>query len=1235
MPVIRNPGALTTGHGKASPDAASSRPALTGAGLAGPGPNIGQDDKATPNALTGAAVSLNAHLIDPQSPHLSTSIGHAGPASILWSSSAGGALNELVGGVMKRPPMLGEWDATTSFSGIPDWGYLKLRDGDLAAYPTPTAPGAVALVYSDTTVQNQNNVFPYLQSNVGPALDTEFTIPMGDPHTDWQFNTALELTGAIPGAGYGRIHIGAFTRDGDVGPAPLPITRSARLYPRPTGNDGETGRPARVPVVLSGTAFPADRGVLALLHFAPSAGGDLQTEFLAQPLISDETSPLSAQGRVVAALLMGNGMLGIKHNDAGDPCAVESQCDGTPGGVFGLGTDVDGKFDPFAFPGYASGQYGLAEVHVGVNANADPLNPPFDDLDLDGNPGTIRVALADIPAAGQVRLGTVLSAGEAVVNYGIPILGGTDAWYTVAPTSQNGSLGEPIHGDAIVDGNNFFRYRLPVLKDYTAATGLKWTPKGEDANTSLESARFFDQAAGAYVATYEDGAAVGANWRTAGVYDSFDEDYWPWQIARFRQRFLMPSIELDGDREEIGTYMLVHFQTEADFESFVVDGVFPWDSPAPYEVYGMSVVDSPEDVNNVANPWLEATAAVPPDGPGSLYGYAANPYHIQRSRIFMDPAGTTVPASSAADFDWTSGSTAGVSEHVTWISGVAYFTPRHPGTGVSSFTIDQCDISLAAGFWTSYRTDFAFYEAGVGPAIVASQNPVMLVTAPWGYSDDGAGLPSSLVVPVNTDPTLGLMPSTDYQLQWRTELPFTHLGSNGSGVFTDANAPLDADTLDLALPSAITLVGDDLDPSFSRDAKMRAHFRRPLNHIDPDTTNLPYAAADGHGEILVDVNGTVLMHTTRFDDTNQVGVYGNFVVGAVGAPPNTARAVFYTALKDSTEKFLDETYRYVSVFDTAITALTPYDQSTVDNLNGPGMGAWAAGPIETPVRIGLATAPWNEVSGLLMEEYLLDQAATTDLQVAGLPDRNPPIDAVATMPFPSTGILQYPQGNFSAAYPLTATHITAAQPDYSAATGLRDYTRCLDAAQSNGGDPIAAAGASELKLRIDGITLDDLLYLVPGPGGREDNRIAVLLKVPGLTTWMDVGRADGGGPSKQDAALDGAGCLVQGTETYTFTDPTTGHKGCYLRCNVGPVASLFANPGNWSAYTAGDPTDEVPVLVRVQMRETAVSYNLEHIATGVGTFEGPSKPGADPSDVRGILSISIVNPNDTLVPVDP
>lgn len=1249
MPRNLNPGTLKIGHGKSAPDANALRPSLTGAGLPGPGPNIGQS--VVPPGTPPGIASLADHLQAPLGAHNAAAIEHDGSPDILISGTVEGALDELIGTVVKRPPYLGQWSLTTEFSGIPDWGFLKLRDASLNNYVLTggTPPLANMPVGADPA-----DVFPYYFTAPGPAQDQEFTRRIynegEDPATDFVWNTGLEVL-AEPGMGYGRCHIGGFTRGGDVGPAPKNVMRTARLYPRSNLVDAETGRPPREPVTCSGTIFPADRGVLALFHFPASNRGDMQLEFLGQPLVTDETDPVAAQGRVVAALLLGAGILGEK-------CGVGScdgpSCDGGVGGIFGKGTDsVTDKYQPFAYPGRASGQYDLKEIHTGVDSIAgNELRAPWNDLNGDTVLGSKRTAFDLIPAPGQVRLGTDPDAGATPVSYGIPILGGTADYFTVVPVPQLGSLGLPIQGDSIIGDSNFFRYRLPVLKDYSN-TGLKWTPRGEDPYLTPETARYFEKAAPLATA-YADGVVVGTELRTAGLYEAgFDEDYWVWQVARYRHTFLMPSLQGMNLREEVGSYWLVHFKTEQDFEKFAQEGIFPWDVTDGYEVYGYTLAGAPpvhiEEDKNIVNEWPAATDPVSPDGPAPGFGYAANPYHGLRSTIFLDPVGASLPAVTTSTYAWTTTSVPGAAtEAIVWVSGVAYFTPHRAADGATAYEFTNIDLVLNPGFWTSYRTDSDDLSVNdtVAPAILASVNPLFLNMAPWAYGGGSGGSPLSLTVPTGVPGPGTIIPGVRFLGRHRIEVPFEYLGSNAGGTFDDANGPLDADTLVLDFAGRMTAQGDYTEPSFTRDATMRAYLRRPLNHLVDDTTTLPFTAADGHGQVLTPVGGLrVLFHSTGFDKTLTLGDYGNYVVAAVGAPPNTSYITLVSSEKAIRETFLDETYRLIPNFTAAATAGlavvgTPYTVAAFDSLVGPGMQGWVGGPIEVPVHVSLATDPWDSASWLLMEKHLEDlSAADPDvgdgLQVVGLPDRNPAQSAAVQMPFPSRGMLVYPQEDFfTAVAPVGALHFTGVQPDYSGvpgAGGERQYVRAFDTAFKDSLVPVAAAGTSTAVLRIDGLTLADLAYSAPGPGGLPIDRVSIQVKVPGLTTWMDIGRQDGAGPSKQDMFVDGAGCQVAGPETYTFEDPTSGYVGCYVKVHVGPMATLAPNMGLWSSYSVGSPAGEVPLMVKVVMADGSVDYNLEHRFVG-GVFEVAVKPGAEPNLVRGIIGINLVHPNDILIP---
>jgi hypothetical protein len=429
---------------------------------------------------------------------------------------------------------------------------------------------------------------------------------------------------------------------------------------------------------------------------------------------------------------------------------------------------------------------------------------------------------------------------------------------------------------------------------------------------------------------------------------------------------------------------------------------------------------------------------------------------------------------------------------------------------------------------------------------------------------------------------------------------------------------------------SIPLVGDGSNPSFSADAAFTWLFRRPLLRTDPDTELVPTSVVDGQGAKAASTT-PVLLHTTVFDKTGLSGEFGNFVVNPLGGVlPNTTYPALFSSRKDLRERFLDETYRLVPGLSFTFAGHGPYTSEAETNLRGPGVGDWLA-PIEIPTRIGLALAPWNEASWLLNEWHVAPLNGS--LQVAGLPYRNPLLAEGVKVPYPSTGVLKYPTTDYTGYSPVSNVHFDGEQPDYSGHMISATYFRVLDVARSHG-TPIPMAGKSLCLLRVDGVTVEDLLYKTPGPGGLLEGRPVLQVKVPGLTTWLDAGRVDGSGPSKQDPSRDGAGCLVLGESTYTFTDPETGHPGCYLLIHVGPHASFFANTGAWSAYSSGSPEGECPLLVRVDMESTASSYSLEYPYLGGGMW-GPLSPGGSPREVRGILSISVVSPEETRITPDP
>ena len=96
MPRNNDPGTIRVGSGKA-PALEGSDLDLTGAGMAGAGPNIGAVAGELPLIVGGP---------DPN------------PPTCLVLDDGGGLL--------QPPPTTGNFSLQTTFTGIPDWGVLKL-----------------------------------------------------------------------------------------------------------------------------------------------------------------------------------------------------------------------------------------------------------------------------------------------------------------------------------------------------------------------------------------------------------------------------------------------------------------------------------------------------------------------------------------------------------------------------------------------------------------------------------------------------------------------------------------------------------------------------------------------------------------------------------------------------------------------------------------------------------------------------------------------------------------------------------------------------------------------------------------------------------------------------------------------------------------------------------------------------------------------------------------------------
>lgn len=979
---------------------------------------------------TGSGVSsqsldlpnLTAHTLGTaQHSHNASSISIDDTRDDYESYEVEGSLEELAALIPPKPPTLGNQFKYLNFTGIPDWGYLR-----------NFVPG------NNDLEENIDNNFPTYAKRFDPSDEippfSENTLE--DPKTDPVFNIRDESGDPYPGnylgGGVGLTRPGAFIRSG--GDMVL-SSRIAYYYNAPT-----------FPVfscVVSGSVYPADRGVLAIIHF-PS-GGDM-VSFLAQPLLQ----------RCPAAILLGQGI-------------TASGPDGLPGGMFST--------DNFGFPGKASGQYDLEELHTGFST-------------IDGSPLPIT---AD-NTKGKVRLGTDPNAGITPIVGGIPIFGATSA-------GEGG--GHPY---------NFFRYRLPYLDNYEV---LRFTPEEEKPRYFMKPIFSLDPA--------EDLAQ-------AGNYPNFPKDYWNFQVARYRHKFFLNSTVTHPLPRESGTYILMHFKKETDFENLVRDGVAPTDD----------MLYSPNLVN-----WTNVEAIENAVEDDAANGNPSAPcYHVIRSAVYEDPNNGTYTFGVSP----TPMSLIIVGGYQTMsVSGIKYFTAARnagsPTLGISTFN------NVNGLFHRSFYTG----NPGVtGDAYPATENPMIISIASFSYGVDNTG-----------DPTYDLQApyTTQIKKNQRVELTMEELG------YSLASPPPEAPT-NVVFSTQFYMEGDYEKPAFTTGAKPKLYaVKPPATQYDAPTfygANAPL----GSGKEM-------LLHTTYFDPTlPNYGspLYGNFSV----IHPSQ-----YFFLRQVEERFLDEVSR-ISI--TEITSLGMY---------GPGLAV-----VSPDTSITTQNAPdWISSGNHLLNLTTLAGEA----QVAGLSDSDWFVyddGTTMTTPFPSNGMLIYPQFDYTTGFrpSLIDGDVGLAQFDYSTVTGDVEYYRCFDVAFSQSPDrEVYPDSQTRLTMRVWGLVPDDFDFANGSRG------VEIYIKVPGLTTWMDIGRLNGTGPSKQDLALDGAGCKIDFGED---ADIATGTVYSDIFMDVGPDAYFFRNTAR-----------ECIVLLKVVIKDTATGKGLLFTTLG-----------SNPLERKGILGFEILRP---------
>jgi hypothetical protein len=1004
---------------------------------------IGSGAESVAGGIDSSSLSLiSSHISDPSGAHAASAISvDDHPSDIFSDNNVEDALDDLSALIPDELPKVGEWLPYTTLDGIIDWGALKNIEcsvNNRTGGPTiPFDPADQVGYWYNPTEPLQNN---------------EFTVVGRDP-VDPIFNVD---SGGYTGSA-GRCRAGAYTRNAG---GPNPITQSLRImnYIAPPNYS-----------IISGVVFPANKGVLALLNWP--AQGDMAA-FLAQGLTT----------RCIAALKLGNGLA--------------DGADGTTGGMFTIGTDGSGNYDPFDYPGAATGQYSLEELHTGLS-------------DIDG---AALPAPFNVPDtyAGQVRLGIDLNAGPLVAG-GIPILGGSAS----------------AHGGG--NNDNFFAYRLPYLIDYSS-TGLRYTP-------DADKPRYFKKPAVSYLPA--------TDLTQAGNYPNGTTNFWKYQVARFRHRFILDSTIVGaGSYKEDGNLIFVHFKTEAAFEALVRDGTAPSDS----DLYSPNLVNwvNPEDPLNVV-----ATVTA---GAG-----ISDCYHVIRSCI-MEDNGTT-----AAVPTFTTTVTVGATTPT--ISGVYYFV-------TSQMSVTDLALSKLTGYQNSYYTS----EGGLtGDAFIGNRNPFKIDLS--GFSNDDASIvaPAALVDPSRIR---------------KGHLEFTYTELDGG--YTSANGPLGASTAELSFTnvdpeSPITFLGDYVDPILTQSLSSLGCIQQPMNH---ESTHYKSVAR------ITNVFAGVQTLTSSASIVNPT--YGNIYSG-----PGVIELSLESNLKDYQERFLDEVYRVHSSF-----WIGGGPDTWVNTLLGPGLDT--IGAINFPVQAGsndglfgannFSNSSWMINS--LCNTTLANAGVTnaTELEVRGLPTWSIMTDVVQDAR-PSKGMLGYPKINYSVGYRPSFAIEGVVQPNYSTCTGLRKYIRCFDA--SCAGTSAMGDDFRTFIIKLHGYDFSQLFTTNPN----HDYDVRFYVKVPGLTTWMDLMLEDGFGPSKQDRYMDGAGCRVVSEDMVTSSDPLTRLRYTQFRVNVGENM----NPDNFpGARLFQDPvTLRYPVLFKVTMKDSATSKTWD-------------LSGADPIAKIGLCGVEIV-----------
>ena len=621
----------------------------------------------------------------------------------------------------------------------------------------------------------------------------------------------------------------------------------------------------------------------------------------------------------------------------------------------------------------------------------------------------------------------------------------------------------------------------------------------EDIYTPVEErARFFT----AYTPNSLDSDELDS----AGGYLTLGKNLFGNQVARFRHT----HSNFSG-----GSLALIHFKTEHAFEKFARDGIVPSEDDV-WSVSLNSYSDPSQDLTDTSSPYNEkglVTGAEPSavTAPGNAL--------VRLNLVEENQPGTAltlteVPASNTytTELDYS----------VMWVSGVPYLTKESslvlPITMLESagspYILSE-DSGRVVYYDDNFISPVQLYLSGLGNNFTITG---FLDGNPHTFTSDIVGLSGDLLT--NSGATFG-----------RINLSL-NIGVNGS-------------------------VGD-IPSLISVSTFIDGVLNVPYFHA---ITKPPMLANDFAS--VRTTGGT--LSTLLFFSGGQEGEYGNartdeegvliveLPVGAGdGGLPTMVKSDRFTARKDTQERFLDETYRIRSNFDGF--SFTHHGQDVGnDNLVGPGLplGSYFYNTFVMRDTTGSNhfTAGWisNKYHlslpiGECVVKGIANQAISRTYSYGDKPLRRGVLSRATSNYTTTTSNLLV--GNDSATW-------TPVSPNYAVISYNQvdtSYVRAFDLAFSRSEVTEDVAGSTQFTLRVVGLRYSDFLTTT--------NRARIQVKVPGLTAWLNIGRPNGSGGSKQSSTLDGAGCCVSYTEGYLKSE---GVVYTDVLCDIGSNAVLTAN----------------------------------------------------------------------------